>query len=101
MRPFLDDTILKASDPDVVLVIDEAAMQPQRQCLRAAVRESRGIAPAVDDVALRVVPVQDIAFGANIVTESSISFDLRVHQDGPAAQSVSDTAALTSTRNRR
>ena len=52
----LDDAVGVAGDPDVVLVVGEAAVQAFRHHLRAAARrEERGVAPARHDVAGGVV----------------------------------------------
>ncbi len=55
VTPFLYDAVPVAGNPDVVLVVDETAVEPIGQGPRATVGQQRGIAPRVHHVAVGVV----------------------------------------------
>ena len=50
MRPLLDDTVRIASNPDIVLGVDETAMDAMRQDRGRSRRCQCGIAPTLDNV---------------------------------------------------
>ena len=54
VRPFLDDAVAVASNPDVVLVVDETPVDAVGKHRSRPGWAERGVAPAVDEVACRI-----------------------------------------------